>query len=432
MNYFKRHNLQIIISFPFILSLSFFSLSCGNDDHIDEAYIFPIEDNSKSDSTYTGDNTPKESIVFSELKIGKFTDVVYSARNFLIERMEKDEKKYLRISNNLGETWKELENPYGNPVFFHIFSTGDILFATREWCYYIDNELTNIYPSQVYDYNGKIFEATTPEPFYQCGDCKNHIWKVLGTEIIVWGDYSIKNHYKPRVWYSKDFGRTIKCAISFNETKIDGTVQYCRHVHGVKFDKFDKFFYITTGDSKSQCQLIKGKYDPTNDKWEFHRLGSGDEYKFVATYFDEEYAYLVTDYTTKECQSGLIKCKKDSLDDSSHFKYLYSDVEKKAFLCCEFDMNGNHVLMPDGSVKTFIYYARDNYDFRKIPLSQTGYIQGFTSPNYAGDVYAGYYNGTPYKYFNFTKAMRDSGVKDYMEIKNPMTMYYDEDFFFSY
>ena len=282
-------------------------------------------------------------------------------------------------------------------------------------------------------------EPIAKEHFYQLGDCKNLIWKVDDKEIIVWGDYSYgensDRNYVARVWYSCDLGRSVKCAIRFNKTKIDGKVQGCRHTHGVKYDKYENVFYIMTGDRDSQSQLIKGKYDAQNDKWDFHRLGSGDYYKFAGIYFDKEYAYLVTDYTTKTIQSGLIRCRKDSLHDSSRFEYLYKNEENRALLCCEFDMNGNRVLMPDGSVSTFLYYARGNYDFVEIPLNKKGYIVGFTSPNYNNDVYARISTDFPFylvRYFNFTKSMRNSGVVDYMEIKEPKSLYYDEDFFFNY
>lgn len=431
-------SLRFLVAIPLLFVLGCLFISCGDsDDYIDEEFVFPV-DVPVSDSDSTSAITQKEPIVFSKLITGEVTDIIYSARNYLVEDKVLNGKRYLRISKDLGKTWKEFENTFGDLVYFHIFSTGDMLFATMTWCYYIDKELACITPSQVYDYNGEVFNPIGIEYFFQIGDCKNHIWKVDGTEVIAWGDYSLESKdkdYIARVWYSADYGRSVKCAIKFNETTINGKVQNCRHVHGVRFDKFDKVFYVMTGDGASQSQLIKGEYNPQEDKWSFHRLGSGKNFKFASIYFDKEYAYLVTDYTTKETQSGIIKCLKDSLFDSSKFQYLYKNDENRALLCCEFDMNGNRILMPDGTVKSFIYYARGNYDFKKIPISKTGYIEGFTSPNYAGDVYAGFgmsYPFTLYRYFNFTEAMRNSGVLDYMDIKEPKSLYFDEDFFFNY
>lgn len=434
----QAENLRARVAIPLLLLFGIFFISCGDaDDIFDDEFIFPV-DVTPSDSDSTVTPAPKEPIRFSELKIGEITDIIYSARNYLVEDKELNGKRYLRISKDLGKTWKEFENTFGDLVYFHIFSTGDMLFSTKTWCYHIDNTLSQISPSQVYDYDGNTFNPNAIEYFFQIGDCKNHIWKVDNTEIIAWGDYSLETKdklYIPRVWYSADYGKTVKCAIKFNETKIDGKVQNCRHTHGVRFDKFNKVFYVMTGDNASQSQLIKGTYNPQNDVWDFKRLGSGNNYKFASVYFDKEYAYLVTDYTTNATQSGIIKCKKDSLFDSSKFEYLYMNDENRALLCCEFDMNGNRILMPDGSVKTFIYYARGNYDFKKIPISEHGYIEGFTSPNYAGDVYAGFGMAFPftlYRYFNFTEAMRKSGVTDYMNIKDPKPLYFDEDFFFNY
>ena len=238
-----------------------------------------------------------------------------------------------------------------------------------------------------------------------------------------------------RVWYTTDCGHSVKCAIKFNETKIDGKVQKCRHTHGVRYDRFDKSFYIPTGDSNAECQLIKGNYDFPTDKWQFERIGSGTKYKFSRMYFDKDNAYIVTDYTTKTNNTGLIRCKKDSLFDSSKFEYLYQNDENRALTTCEFDMNGNRVITPDNTGKTFIYYTRYDYNFKKIQTNIKACITGFTSPNYNGDVYARISQGFPFKLsnnFNFTESMRNSGVVDYMDIKEPKSLYYDEDFFFNY
>lgn len=437
-------SLRVLVAIPLLFVLGCLFVSCGDSDEIDDYYIFPVDvtdSDSGSVSDTTGKIPGKEPIKFSELKIGETTNVIFSARNLLIEDVEREGVRYLRVSKDLGNTWKEFENTYGDLVYIHLFSTGDILFATKSWCYYIDRELSSIMPSQVYDYNGSIFKPVAKEHFY-VGDCKNYIWKIDGVEILVWGDYSYGGtndpNYVARVWYTTDCGHSVKCAIKFNETKIDGKVQKCRHTHGLRYDRFDKVFYIPTGDAGEagkQCQLISGKYDTQSDTWDFHRIGSGYNYKFSRIYFDKEYAYLMTDYTTKEFPTGIIKCKKDSLHDSSKFEYLYMNEDYCPVTSCEFDMNGNKLVTPDGTGKTFIFYARGNYSFKKIPTSQRGWITGFTSPNYNGEVYARICSAFPFyqnRCFNFTKSMRNSGVVDYMDIKEPKSLYFDEDFFFNY
>lgn len=435
------HRTKLLITTMTLLTLGSIFLSCGkNDELFDDEFVFPIINERTDSDTISSDHpTPKEPIKFTKLTIGEITDVIYSARNYIIEDKTLDNKRTLRISKDMGNTWKEFENTFGNIVYFHVFSTGDMLFATSSWCYYIDSSLTSITPSQVYDYDGEVFKPVAIEHFFQIGDSKNYIWRIEGNEILVWGDYSYGQgtdpNYIARVWYTKDFGRTVKCAINFNKTKIDGKVLRCRHTHGVRFDKFDKCFYIPTGDHGDQCQLIKGEYNSQNDSWVFHRLGYGINYKFSRIYFDKDYLYFVTDYTTEQTQTGLLKCKKDSLSDISKFEYLYKNEENRALTTLEFDMNGNRVLTPDGTGNTFIYYTRGNYEFKKIPISKKGWITGFSSPNYAGNVFARICTSFPFylnKCFNFTEAMRNSGVIDFMEIKESKSLYYDEDFFFTY
>ena len=447
------NSLRLIITVPFLFILGCIFISCGESDDLEDFVDSFIE--IKTDSVivldsdtivipnvynyFDFDTTQKEPIRISELRLSEKSDIVYSARNYLIEDKIVGDKRYLRISQDLGKTWKEFENTFGDLVYFHIFSTGDMLFATTSWCYYIDCLLTTITPSQVYDYNGNVFEPKAKEHFFQIGDCKNYIWYIDDKEILVWGDYSYGGskdpNYIARVWYTTDYGRSVKCAIKFDETKIDGRIRNCTHTHGVRFDRFNKLFYIPTGDNNYECQLIVGKFTPQIEKWEFHRLGSGNNYKFSRIYFNRYYAYMVTDYTTYLIQSGIIRCRKDSLHDSSKFQYVYINDSKRALTTCEFDMNGNKVLTPDGTGKNFIYYAKGNYNFKKIPTSRSGWITGFTSPNYNGDVYARINPGFPftiYNYFNFTESMRNSGVIDYMDIKEPKSLYFDEDFFFNY
>lgn len=361
---------------------------------------------------------------FSYLTIAEPTSVAFSAMNYIIKDEEMGGTRYLVISNDLGKTWKYLENSHGDPVFFHIFSNGEILYATTLGCYYIDNVLASIQESQVTDYNGKPFESVAFNHFCQYADLRNIFHIVNGKEIVAWADYSFARDSDPkyiaRMWYTTDYGRTVKCAIKFNETKIDGKVQNVRHTHGLSYDPYTETFYIATGDGGLQCQLIKGNYNTEDDTWEFHRLGSGDNYKFGRIFFDKDYAYLITDYTT-DLQRGIIKCPKDSLHNSSTFEYLYSDPDNQALSCYTEDKNGNRILTGDYTGKGFIYYANKDFTFKRIATNRpSNTINGFTSPNSAGDIYARLGTGvttgivTIGKLFNLTESMRQSGVTNFM------------------
>lgn len=361
---------------------------------------------------------------FSYLTVAEPTSVTYSAMNYIIKDEVKDSIRYLVVSNDLGKTWNYLENTHGDPVYFHIFSNGEILYATTLGCYYIDNTLTSIQESQVIDYNGKPFKSVAYDHFCHYLDLRNIFHIVNGKEIVAWSDYSFAGtsdrKYIARMWYSADYGRTVKCIIKFNETQIDGIIQNVRHTHGVYYDPYTEIFYITTGDNGNQCQLIKGNYNTENDTWEFHRLGCGNNYKFGPIFFDKNYAYLITDYTT-DLQRGIIKCRKDGLDNSANFEYLYSSPDNKALTCYTEDKNGNRILTGDYTGKGFIYFAYKDYTFMKIPTSKSSNtINGFTSPNNAGDVYArlgkGTFTGivTIGKLFNLTESMRQSGVSNFM------------------
>lgn len=361
---------------------------------------------------------------FTLLTISEPTSIAYSAMNYIIKDEVKDSIRYLVVSKDLGKTWNYLENTHGDPVYFHIFSNGEILYATTLGCYYIDNTLTTVQESQISDYNGKPFKSVALDHFCQYADLRNIFHTVNGKEIVAWSDYSFAGSsdrkYIARMWYTTDYGRTVKCAIKFNETLIDGTIQKVRHTHGVYYDPYSETFYITTGDNGNECQLIKGIYYPDNDNWEFHRMGSGYNYKFSRIFFDKNYAYLITDYTT-DLQRGIIKCRKDCLDNASNFEYMYSNPDNQALSCYTEDKNGNRILTGDYTGKGFIYYAYKDYTFMKIPTNKSkNAIDGFTSPNDAGDIYArlgtGAFSGvvTIGKLFNLTESLRQSGVTNFM------------------
>lgn len=369
--------------------------------------------------------TNKKSSDFSYLTIAEPTSITFSAMNYIIKDEEIGGTRYLIISKDLGKTWNYLENTHGDPVYFHIFSNGEILYATTLGCYYIDNELTSVQESQVTDYNGKPFKSVAFDHFCQYLDLRNIFHIVNGKEMVAWSDYSFAEStdrkYIARMWYTTDYGRTVKCAIKFNETKIDGTRQNVRHTHGVFYDPYSETFYITTGDKGSQCQLIRGNYNTEDDTWEFHRLGSGYNYKFGRIFFDKDYVYLLTDYTT-DLQRGIIKCRKDGLDNIYNFEYLYSNPDSQALSCYTEDKNGNRLLTGDYTGRGFIYYAYKDFNFKKITTSKTSNtINGFTSPNNAGDIYARLGTGkitgvvmTIGKLFNLTESMRQSGVTNFM------------------
>ena len=278
-----------------------FFVSCSDYDEDD--FKFPIV-NGVEDS---GDGSTKAFIFFPELKIGEITDIIYSARNFLIEDKKRDGKQFLRISPDLGKTWKEFENPYGDLVYFHIFSTGDMLFATTQWCYYIDSGLNAITPSEVFDYGGEVFVPEAIEHFYQIGSCKNYICQTGGAEVVVWGDYNLEKNdpnYIPRVWYSADYGRTVKCAIRFDKTRIDSKVIKCRHTYPPKCKKASHPFWMKrhcfSGESfivssEKESGVIESSTNTVSEDWtETEFSMAGIKYKLNTSYrnFEKNNTYM--------------------------------------------------------------------------------------------------------------------------------------------
>lgn len=360
----------------------------------------------------------------SFINLEPVSSVVYTAMNYIIKDEEFEGVRYLLISNDLGQTWNQIDHTFGEITHFHIFSNGEMMFATlQNKCFHVNSALDTVTESTVIDYDGSLFVPDAIQHFYQ-SDQRNYIFTIDDVEIHAWGDYSLgmgdDPNYISRVWYTTDNGVTIKCALKFGTTLIDGSAIGVRHTHGLYFNRYNNKFYIPTGDSNNECQLIEGEYNPTSDSWEFHRLGMGQLWKFGRMYFDELFTYLITDYTHAGARTGILKCRTTELNDITKYQYLYSEPNGQALSSYDEDLYGNKIITPDYTGAGFIYYATGDLKFKKVNLSRNVVVSGITSANYNGDVYART-SGFPYqlsnRMYNLSKSIRQSGLSSYHAAK---------------
>ena len=349
--------------------------------------------------------------------------VIATAWNYILKNEPINGTYYLRFSNNLGKTYTQTQNIYGDIVYVHFFSNGTCLFATANKCYYF-SDISNIQESTLLDYDGSPYVSNCILDFFQNDQSRNDAMIVGNKEIVTWGNYSLGGsqdpNYVARVWYSADYGHTVKCAIKFGTTQISGERTPVRHVHGSLYNKYNQKFIIITGDATTECQIIEGIYDAANDVWQFNKLGQGNQFKFGDVLFREDFVYIVTDYTVQNLSRGILRCPYPLLGNYSSYQYICKIENYNGSLITTLeDDNGNKLLFPDGDGRGKIWYCKKDFDFKEIPMSESVVITNVGSPNYNGDIYARKSQGASSFPFslkpmvNLTKSMRNSGCNDF-------------------
>ena len=188
------------------------------------------------------------------------------------------ENGFFYMTNDLGETWKSLENSIGIISYVHWFKDNSCLICGRSKAYWVDPTFSQLNESKVFDYDGSVVDDDSPH-FYAPLRGRKEYEELNGSETWIWNDYfEDVNGYISRIWQTNDCGRTIQCICKNGETKtVDGRLIACRHFHDCALRESNNELYITSGDSGSQCKLIKGSFD--EDGWNYEILGGNSEGK---------------------------------------------------------------------------------------------------------------------------------------------------------
>lgn len=357
--------------------------------------------------------------------------VFATAMNYILKTQLIGGIDYIKISTNLGKTWTQIKNILGDIVAYHFFGDGTIMLCSPTKVYWTRDYLT-LNESIIYDHDGSLFVPTSRHFFgMQTGDSIMHVGD---TEIYVWGDYVVDGT-PARIWYSVDRGRTIKCAVKFGTTVIDGAIRPARHTHRVYQRAKDESFYINTGDDGNENMIIRAVYNVELDSWDWEVLAQGIDYKFGNIIIDDHFAYLVTDYTevSQTDKKGIYRVLITDVGDFSKYQLIYKAEQSEwgniAPLSLLLDNNGNKVILPDYLGAGFIWLAREGLDFKRVFISPSVLLAYTIGANYKGDIYCVAYNnsgelntqsqlklnrGT----YNLTRALRAAGINDFMRGTN--------------
>ena len=331
-------------------------------------------------------------------------DIMLPATNWLATTRDyilKIEGDNLMHSSDLGKHWKSMKNKFDSINFVHWFSDGTCLICSPNQAYYT-KDFDVLYESKMYDFDGSpIVTGTGCHSFFHEFNYNSKNIFVGDRELVIWTDYDIGSNYISRIWYSADKGRTVKCILKNKESIIDGDLLSIRHFHDSVWDDIEKCLWVTTGDFNDENMLIKGIM--SDGEWDFSIVLRGEHSKFGQISYDDDYLYLVTDFTSGDAPRGLVRVKRDSVSICSAYQYLYVDPNKTAFIQFFDDGKGHRILFPDGAQKNVnkLYYASQSYDFRMMSFACSDgaeRIIGQTyGPNNNGDIivitYRGGYGG---------------------------------------
>lgn len=369
------------------------------------------------------DNVKNNDLSFipSNLVLGDIERVFATSMNYILKLENVGGVEKIATSDDLGKTWKYADNILGDITAYHFFSDGTIMLCSPTKVFWSTN-YTQWNESTVYDHDGSVFVPTGKHFFaLQTGD---KIDFVGDTEIHSWGDYVYVG--EARIWYTVDNGRTIKCSIKFGTTPIGGVVRSIRHTHRVYYHAKTNYWYLTTGDEGSQCMIIRGRYAPSTDLWDWQILASGIEYKFGNMMIDDNnIAYMITDYTDPSLidKKGVYRVHASNLGDISKYRIIYkcdpAEWGAIAPISLLMDNNGNKVLLPDYIGGGFIWVARDGLNFKRVNVPNNILLVCTIGENYNGDVYCVVYEGD-YNLrlsngsYNLTRILRENGITDFM------------------
>lgn len=376
------------------------------------------------------------------IKLPEYGNMIATMYSYILEETVIEGVSYFNFSKDLGANWKTVENTIGDITHAHIFSDGTFLLCGRRKAF-TTKDFDTFSESVIYDIDGTVLSELPRDGFYAVGH--HDVYNVVdGHELEIWGEYILDRDNNPCVWYTIDNGATIRCAFKFGVSEIGGKVVNCRHIHKVTYCKADDSFYVTTGDAYSagEDHVLRGKINVNTLAWNWAQIADGRMFKFGVVFFDDQFMYIITDYTEKVLsdKKGIlyipINMLQDVNNDIEKFKYVWRLPENEGITptglrMAPFDIlidgNGNKVLFGDSYSYGYIWVSQNGFEFKRYKLDKNMYVGlNIIGPNFNGDVYIQSFGaGVSYanehlklnrgRSYNITKIIRENIDEDFMK-----------------
>lgn len=392
------------------------------------------------------------------------THVIYTIDDFMLaHEYVEGSVDNLKFSNDLGKTWVTKENTFGDIVNAFMFADGTFMIGSKkdDGCrLYWTRDFETFTQATVLDYDGNPYSVEAGKTRFFILKPKSYHTYVNGIEHYCFWDYIISATTKPRIWYaiSDENGVTVRAAFAFGLSTINGNSVPARHGHAFEYNPHDGYFYALTGDSVTECHVLKGRYTDNNGvhTWNWEKLATGGGYKLVGVEFDEGNLYAVTDYTEASLagakgivsipidkigltttNSGGVVCPakmrywfhatKEFMKQGSYYPNG-TDAQVAAMSGHIADNNGWRFVGTDylGSTKHLI--AKGDHNYVWVGTDTGVKLGSYFGPNNRGEIYAnqtvpnpGGASGESWlrishrTTINLTEVMRKSGATDFFE-----------------
>lgn len=296
-------------------------------------------------------------------------DLLYAKGNYFIYR----DGDVLHLSEDHGATYTKSMSIAGVGTIKHLymFENGNFLFCTQREAYYSTNFSTYTASTVLDDKGVPVTFTTGFEHFYGTTlDVNPSIHD--GQEMLVWGNYTTLEgvqYVNVRIWYTVDFGKTIKMAYKFRDTNSVGSNPnlYVRHVHCVHYNHHDQSFWAMTGDEPSGVEnrhVMKGLYNRSNDTWTWTVIGSGAAFKWGNAAFYDGYIYFAHDVSG----GGIKRVKYEEAGDVSKHVQLMTTPNDTS--CMVITYSGEMIVTQSywggSDARTNIWYSPDRVNFTKL------------------------------------------------------------------
>lgn len=340
------------------------------------------------------DNTPSLEQILEEQnditqsmieKDSLLNNFIFSLEDMLVQK----NNNRIRLTRDGGKSWGEwisIKN-IGFIRFIYVFQNSSLLICNDNKAFYSADWKT-FKESNIYDFDGSVFVPQAPFHNFSAYTHDGGGRQIIdGKEIICWGTYSNEGYnsgFIPRIWYSTDFGKTIKCAFKFGETTAKNTnlTYNVRHVHCINFNSKDKSFWAQTGDLPSESTWLKGSYDLLTNGFSWELIGQGRSFLTTGMHFDKDYVYASWDVAN----GGLFKVRYEDISNERKREMVFSTAPEACHTLTvgkRGDMlitttNSGHFYQPK-----HIYYSPDGVSFYPINMYiPTALNNGFPSIYY--------------------------------------------------
>lgn len=348
---------------------------CGsvtNNDRFGNLELFSYNTNK------TGNDLIKIRNYVKDGTIAPVISYVFQSLNIVTQKDNKvvtwDGVRYLKLSLDGGLSITntidlpntiDINNVTTQVNFAHIFSNGNIIFASHTKMYLSTDNFASYAETTVLGIDGNTYSPSLynnfrPDDFAESPD-------VNGVEQLVWGCYSNEVgtvSVNINLWETVDNGVTIRSVYKFGVTS---PVLSANHIHHTAYNSSDNSWWFCTGDGVGNIHFIKGLRNVGTGVWIFTEqivniIDIATSFFYTTFLFRNGYVYLASDDYSRN-NAGIWKVKYADILNSAKYVRIYP-FNKALFMIGD---NSSNELIAGVQVDNRVVFTKDE----KLFLTKT-------------------------------------------------------------